>query len=192
MRLLMKLQDDLRSGNLSVKHGKRFGRFEDYFLPKDRWEPLRKSFFQRSGLALDPKTVGDYLKKRLDTAYDLFLKTAPANTYAKADEDGWHLSTDPAETLDAEAQTRLSDLKKWLTKHMRTVRLPDLLIEVDNDLRFTDHFVPPPSAGDVTRKTSARSWPSCWRTAATSACTRWPRSPRASPTSSSNGSAIGR
>ena len=32
--LLLKLQDDLRSGNLSVKHGKRFGRFEDYFLPK--------------------------------------------------------------------------------------------------------------------------------------------------------------
>ena len=33
--LLLKLQEDLRSGNLSVKHGKRFGRFEDYFLPKD-------------------------------------------------------------------------------------------------------------------------------------------------------------
>ena len=31
VRLLLKLQDDLRSGNLSVKHGKRFGRFEDYF-----------------------------------------------------------------------------------------------------------------------------------------------------------------
>ena len=54
--LLMKLQDDLRSGNLSVKHGKRFGRFEDYFLPNDRWEPLRQvPFFQRSGLPADPK-----------------------------------------------------------------------------------------------------------------------------------------
>jgi hypothetical protein len=30
-----------------------------------------------------------------------------------------------------------------LTKNMRTIRLPDLLIEVDNDLRFSDHFVPP-------------------------------------------------
>ncbi len=41
--LLLKLQDDLRSGNLSVKHGKQFGRFEDYFLPKERWEPLRNT-----------------------------------------------------------------------------------------------------------------------------------------------------
>jgi TnpA family transposase len=145
--LLMKLQEDLRSGNLSVKHGKRFGRFEDYFLPKGRWEPLRKSFFQRSGLPADPKNVRDQLTKRLNTAYDLFLKTAPANTYATADENGWHLSKDAAETLDAAAQTRLSELRKWLTKQMRTIRLPDLLIEVDNDLRFTDHFVPPAQRG---------------------------------------------
>lgn len=145
--LLVKLQEDLRSGNLSVKHGKRFGRFEDYFLPKERWEPLQKSFFQRSGLPLDPKDVRDHLTKRLNTAYDLFLKTAPANTYATVEEDGWHLSTDPAETLDAAAQTRLGDLKKWLTKQMRTIRLPDLLIEVDNDLRFTDHFLPPARRG---------------------------------------------
>jgi len=145
--LLLKLQDDLRSGNLSVKHGKRFGRFEDYFFPTERWEPLRKSFFQRSGLPAEPKNVRDHLTKRLNTAYDLFLKTAPANTYATVEEDGWHLSTDPAETLDAAAQTRLGDLKKWLTKQMRTIRLPDLLIEVDNDLRFTDHFVPPAQRG---------------------------------------------
>ena len=145
--LLLKLQDDLRSGNLSVKHGKRFGRFEDYFLPKERWEPLRKSFFQRSGLPADPKNVRDHLTKRLNTAYDLFLKTAPANTYATVDEKGWHLSTDAAETLDAKAQTQLGNLKRWLTKNMRTIRLPDLLIEVDNDLRFTDHFVPPAQRG---------------------------------------------
>jgi TnpA family transposase len=145
--LLVKLQEDLRSGNLSVKHGKRFGRFEDYFLPKERWEPLRKSFFQRSGLPAAPENVRDHLTKRLNTAYDLFLKTAPDNTYATVEEDGWHLSTDAAETLDAAAQTRLGELRRWLAKHMRTVRLPDLLIEVDNDLRFTDHFVPPAQRG---------------------------------------------
>jgi TnpA family transposase len=145
--LLLKLQEDLRSGNLSVKHGKRFGRFEDYFLPKERWEPLRKSFFQRSGLPADPKNVRDHLTKRLNTAYDLFLKTAPDNSYATVEDDRWHLSTDAAETLDAAAQTRLGDLKRWLTKQMRTTRLPDLLIEVDNDLRFTDHFVPPAQRG---------------------------------------------
>jgi hypothetical protein len=145
--LLLKLQDDLRSGNLSVKHGKRFGRFEDYFLPQERWEPLRASFFQRSGLPADPGDVPGYLTRRLNTAYDLVLKTAPGNSYATAVEDGWHLSTDAAATLDAEAQARLGELRRWLARHMRSVRLPDLLIEVDNDLRFTDHFLPPAQRG---------------------------------------------
>ena len=145
--LLLKVQDDLRSGNLSVRHSKRFGRFEDYFLPKERWETLRVSFFRRSGLPADPKDIPSHLTKRLNKAYDLFLKTAPDNSYATVDQDGWHLSTDTAETLDAAAQTRLGELKNWLTKQTRTIRLPDLLIEVDNDLRFTDHFVPPAQRG---------------------------------------------
>ena len=93
--LLLKLQDDLRSGNLSVKHGKRFGRFEDYFLPQERWKPLRKSFFQRSGLPAAPKDVPDHLTKRLNTAYDLFLKTAPDNSYATVDEHGWRCPRTP-------------------------------------------------------------------------------------------------
>ena len=167
------------SGNLSVKHGKRFGRFEDYFLPKERWEPLRKSFFQRSGLPADPKNVCDHLTRRLNTAYDLFLKTAPGNSYAAVDENGWHLSTDAAETLDAEAQTRLGDLKRWLARQMRTIRLPDLLIEVDNDLRFTDHFVPPGQRGGRDAEDVCTLLAVVLRTAATSACRRWRRSPRA-------------
>jgi TnpA family transposase len=145
--VLLKLQDDLRSGNLSVRHSKRFGRFEEYFLPAPQWEPLRKSFFGRSGLPADPQDVPAYLKGRLDRAYDLFLATAPGNSFATVDKDGWHLAADASEKLDAEAQTRLAELKAWLARRMRTARLPDLLIEVDNDLRFSDDFLPPAQRG---------------------------------------------
>jgi hypothetical protein len=152
--LLLELQNDLRSGNLSVKHGKRFGWFDDYFLPKERWEPLCQWLFQRSSLPADPKDVADHLTKWLNTADDLFLETAPGNSYATVDERGWYLSADAAETLDNAAQTRLGDLRKWRTTQMRTIRFPDLLIEVDTDLRFADHSVPPArrggcDAGDV-------------------------------------------
>ena len=141
--LLLKVQDELKSGNLSVEHSKRFGRFEDYFISPERWQAQRKDFFQRAGLPADPKDVPGYLTERLNKAYDRFLKTAPSNSYATVDEDGWHLSTDAAEKLDPEAEAQLKRLKDWLARHMRTIRLPDLLIEVDNDLRFTDHFLPP-------------------------------------------------
>ena len=34
----------------------------------------------------------------------------------------------------------LAEMKHWLKAHTRTLRLADLLIEVENDLRFTAHF----------------------------------------------------
>jgi TnpA family transposase len=145
--VLLKLQDDLRSGNLSVRHSKRFGRFEEYFLPAPQWEPLRKSFFGRSGLPAAAENVPAYLKRRLDRANELFLATAPGNSFATVEKDGWHLAADASEKLDSKAQTRLAELKAWLARPMRTARLPDLLIEVDNDLHFSDDFLPPAQRG---------------------------------------------
>jgi hypothetical protein len=46
---------------------------------------------------------------------------------------------------------------------MRTTHLTDMLIEVDNDIRFTDHFLPPAQKGKRDRKEIctilAAAWP---------------------------------
>ena len=65
-----------------------------------------------------------------------------------------HLSADSGEKLDQEAQDRLTNLKYWLAQHMRRVKLPELLIEVDNELGFTRYFLTPaqrqePSPDDI-------------------------------------------
>jgi hypothetical protein len=73
--LMLKLQEELKSGNISVGNSKRFGRFDDYFLPQEQWAFRRETFFQRSGLPSDPNEVAGYLKARLNRAYDLFLQT---------------------------------------------------------------------------------------------------------------------
>jgi hypothetical protein len=59
-------------------------------LPTDRLK-IREVFFRRSGLPSDPKQVSEYLARRLGEAYKRFLKTAPSNTYAEVDKDGWRL-----------------------------------------------------------------------------------------------------
>ena len=163
--LMLKLQEELKSGNISVGNSKRFGRFDDYFLPQEQWAFRRETFFQRSGLPSDPKEVAGYLKARLNRAYDLFLQTAPGNSYASVDEDGWCLSVDTPEKPGKEADEKLDRLKSWLGRHMRTTRLTDMLIEVDNDIRFTDHFLPPAQKGKRDRKEIHHSrgcaWPWC-------------------------------
>jgi hypothetical protein len=141
--LLLQLRDELKAGNLSVRYSKRFARLEEFFIDDRRWQSMREDFFHRSGLPSDTKQVPEYLACRLGEAYERFLKTAPSNSYAMVDEDGWRLSAEPTEKLDQEEQDRLAHLKSWLAKHMRHVKLPDLLIEVDNQLGFTRNFLTP-------------------------------------------------
>jgi len=152
--LLLKLRDELKAGNLSVRYSKRFARLEEFFIDDRRWQDIREDFFRRSGLPSDIKQVPEYLARRLGEAYERFLKTAPSNSYAVVDKDGWRLSAEPTEKLDQEEQDRLAHLKSWLAKHMRHVKLPDLLIEVDNQLGFTRSFLTPaqreePSPEDI-------------------------------------------
>lgn len=36
----------------------------------------------------------------------------------------------------------MEELKNWIGSKIRTIKLPDLLIEVDNEIQFTRHFIP--------------------------------------------------
>ena len=139
--LLVTVRDEIRSGNLAVQYSKRFGRFDDFFVGEEHWRKAKEAFFLRSGLPKDPGEVSDYLHLRLEQAYEQFLTTAPENTFATIDETGWHLSTEVGEKPSPEAQQQLDHLKYWLAQHMRRIKLPDLLIEVDNELGFTRHFI---------------------------------------------------
>ena len=67
----------------------------------------------------------------------------PENTYARVNENRWQLSADPGEKLDEEGKQRLEGLKAWIAGHLREIKLPELLIEVDNELHFTRHFMLP-------------------------------------------------
>jgi hypothetical protein len=151
------------------------GRFDDYFLPQEQWAFWRETFFQRSGLPSDHNEVAGYLKKRMNRAYDLFLQTAPGNSYASVDEDGWCLSVDNSpEKPGKEADEKLDRLKSWLGRHMRTTHLTDTLIEVDNDIRFTDHFLPPAQKGKRDRKEICTILALCLAMVATSGWEQWP------------------
>jgi hypothetical protein len=140
--LLTVLRDEIKSGNLSVTHSKRFRNFDDFFISSAQWQKMRESFFDAAGLPCDPQEARIYLTERLSQAYNFFLESQPRNTYARVEAGGWRLSTDPTEKLDPQSEDRLEQLKSWLSKHMRSIRLPELLIEADNELHFTQYFMP--------------------------------------------------
>lgn len=139
--LLTLLRDQIKSGNLSVQHSKRYATLDTFFMPESQWAQQREAFFARAGLPSDPEKVTPYLTQRLNQAYDRFLKGLPNNHYARIDDEAWKITADPNEKLDKGTDERLKPLKDWLGQHIRTIKLPDLLIEVDNDLQFSHHFI---------------------------------------------------
>jgi hypothetical protein len=150
--LLTELRDEIKSGNITVSHSKRFGRFHEFLMPYNQWEDVREDFFQRAELPPDAEKACVYLTQRLNRAYDRFLISQKKNSYIRIDNNSWRLSIDPAETLDENAEAQLEQLKSLLSNKMRHIRLPDLLIEVDNDLHFTSHFMLPTEKRAMKRK----------------------------------------
>ena len=139
--LLTAVRDHIKSGNVAVVGSKRFGHLEDYFMPEAKWQSIREAFFHRAGLPVQAEEVAAYLTPRLGRVYDRFLEGLPENSYAQLDEAGWVLKKDPGQKLDDKAEARLKQLQDYLGAHMRVIKLPQLLIEVDNELHFTRHFM---------------------------------------------------
>ena len=80
------------------------------------------------------------MKSRLSDAVDRFLECVPDNRQVAFDDDGWRLKTDQSEHHDLERSESLAELHRWLDARSRSIRLADLLIEVENDLGFSAHF----------------------------------------------------
>ena len=138
--LFHKVRDEVRAGNLAIDGAKYFGRFEAFFLPDAQWDQVREAFWTRTGFPGDPGLVVEHLKARLSEAFDHFLEGVPDNRQVTFDEKGWRLRKDPAEHLDPARSRSLAELRRWLNARSRTIRLADLLIEVENDLGFSAHF----------------------------------------------------
>ena len=141
-RLLARLEL-IQTGNLAIDGAKNFGRFEAFFLPAARWEQVREAFWARTGFPVDPAAAVEQLKARLSDAFDRFLEGVADNRQVAFDDDGWRLKTDSAEHLDPAQSDSLAELHRWLDARSRTIRLADLLIEVENALGFSVHFQQP-------------------------------------------------
>ena len=171
--VLTTLRDEIKRGNVWIPGSRRYGKLDDFFLPETTWSAQRSTFFRKAGLPADPAAVAPFLTTRLNAAYDRFLATLPSNAYVTVEEKGWHLSTDPAEALSAEEELGVARLRGWLREKMPTIRLPDLLLAVDQTWSGPATSCRWGAAPPGARMRSARWWRPSWPMAVTSARRRW-------------------
>ena len=139
--LFLKGCDEVRAGNRAIDGAKNIGRFGSFVLPDAQWRRTRDDFRARTEFPVEPDRAVSVLKARLSDAFDRFLDRVPDNRQVTFDDDGWRLKTDHAEPPDAKRSARLAELRRWLDTRRHSIRLADLLIEVENDLRFSAHFL---------------------------------------------------
>lgn len=145
--LYLKVRDEIKQGNINASESKRFSSIKSFFIGQDAMKPISDAFFKRSHFPKDRSQVREYFTERLSNAYQEYFKREPDNDYAKVVNGKWIVGTDPADVLPPERKKELDSMKTWLSKRMRPIKLPELLIEVDNDIHYTEALTLPGGEG---------------------------------------------
>ena len=111
-------------------------------MPRAKWESYRE-FFAANKLPTASNDVCEFFTIRLNKAYDEYFTSEKCNEYAKVIDGKLVLKNDAGESFSKQEKKSLEDLKHFIYKQMRTIKLPDLLVEVDNTLNFTEAFMFP-------------------------------------------------
>jgi TnpA family transposase len=128
---LLALRRALRNGTVWVDHSLAFRSRERLFIPAETWEKERNSYYRRMAL---PKTGESYLEPLIERAKAGVAAVAKA---AEAGEltidDELHLTPLAAE----EEEPDLIKLRAALDHRIGEAQLPDLLLQVDAEVRFS-------------------------------------------------------
>jgi TnpA family transposase len=138
------LKDEIKKGNINILHSKKYCSIKSFYINEISWKNRKKEFFQKSGLPEELSQVKAYLKTRLNNAYDRYFIKSKNDNYASVVNNKWKISAETDTLLSIDKEVKVKAFSEWLEKRMRTIRLPDLLLEVNNDLGFTMPFIRQP------------------------------------------------
>jgi len=146
LALLTPLNEQLKSGDVTVPRSRRWTDFEEYLIPKTAWAAERERHYAALGLPLDRETYLAQLATRLDEVTAGVDTRAPRNTALPIDraKREFHL----ARLRASPAQDAAQALKALIEARLPPVELVDVLIDLDNPTDFLQHFLHP---GDSSR-----------------------------------------
>jgi len=134
--MLVKLRDALRSGDIWVEGSRRYTDIKNYLFDDAHWEANKEKYYAQLKLPQDPRRFLSSLEKsflELSTQVD---ERFPQNPWAEI-VDG-NLRVKRVEV--AEKKEEVEEIKNLIVSALPRVKLPDLLIEVDQWTHFTRHF----------------------------------------------------
>jgi len=128
---LLALRRALRNGSVWIDHSLAFRSRERLFIPALKWQRDRNAYYRRLSLPKDANAFLEPLIERAEAGVAAVAKAAEAGTLTIDDEI--HLTRLAAEEEDP----ALVKLRTALDHRIGEVQLPDLLLQVDAQVRFS-------------------------------------------------------
>jgi TnpA family transposase len=128
---LLALRRALRNGTVWIDHSLAFRSRERLFIPTETWQKERNSYYRRLSL---PKRAESYLEPLIERAQaGVAAVTKAVEAGELRVDDELHLTPLAAE----EEEPELVKLRAALDHRIGEAQLPELLLEVDANLRFS-------------------------------------------------------
>lgn len=139
MALLSTLVEKLKSGDVTVRHSRRWADFEQYLIPQEDWQRDQERHYETLGLPLDAGTYLNALDTRLHAVTQDVNTRVPKNEALTLDREKgtWRLAPTRANT----AQINAKAAKALIENAMPTRELLDIVIELDSRLDILGHFL---------------------------------------------------
>jgi TnpA family transposase len=128
---LLDLRRALRNGTVWIEHSLAFRGRETLFIPQQPWQKSRRAYYRRLSLPTDPSAFFEPLAERAQAAARAVADGAVAGVLCVDEE--LHLT--PLAAL--EEDPKLSKLRTGLDKRVGEAQLPELILEVDAQVRFS-------------------------------------------------------
>lgn len=140
LALLSTLVEKLKAGDVTVQHSRQWADFEDYLIPKDRWQSDREAHYAQLNLPLDAATYLENLDQRLHAVTGAVNTGVPRNEALRIDaaKGEWKL----AALRTAGIQSTARAAKALIERHLPARELVDIVIDLDARMDLLRAFLP--------------------------------------------------
>ena len=140
LALLSTLVEKLKAGDVTVQYSRQWADFEDYLIPKDRWQSQRETHYAQLNLPLDAATYLETLDQRLHAVTGAVNTGAPGNEALRinAAKGEWKL----AALRTAGIQSTARAAKALIERHLPARELVDIVIDLDARMDLLGAFLP--------------------------------------------------
>lgn len=141
--LFSTINENIKAGEVTVMNSRRWGDLDDLLIPLEEWHETKDIHYRKLNLPTDSVELIGALRQDLETISSTVDSGVPNNKLLKIDPQNRSYTLSPFEGGDKKRAKKVKQLRTLIQSELPQVDLVDILIELDKQTNFLQHFVAP-------------------------------------------------